>query len=408
MAPDDRHRFQHRWILGQTGMGKSTLMLNLMLADIDRGDGLFYVDPHGEDADQLLELIPPRRVPDVILFDPSDLEHPAPINMLERVAEDWRPFVASSIVDAFKSVWGYERLATPVMDQYLYNASAALLDAPDGSLMGIRFMLTNDRFRERVLAHLRDPIVRDFWETEYAGMSERERRESARSTLNKIGMLLADPRVRNVIGPARSAIDLDAVMRGRILIARLPQGRLGLQKTATLGALLLARLHAAALAREDDRPFHVYLDECHHFGGGTLVEMISGIRKFRVSLTLCHQYLDQLRPGLREAVTGGVGTRIAFRTGHADAEALRHVFPVDGLHDSIAKLPPYAARIVTPSESRVMWRTPTVPEERRPEVAKRIRAFSRRHYTRSRRKVRVEIRRLAGLGLRCSRPRTVV
>lgn len=385
----DSYRFQHRYILGKTGVGKSTTLLALMRADLERGDGLFYIDPHGGDADRLLEHVPPSRRMDVILFDPSDIAHPAPINLLEGVGPDWRPFVASSVLDTFKSVWGYDRLSTPVMDQYLYNSAAALLDAPDGTLTGIKLMLTRAAFRERVLAHVRDPIIRDFWERDYAAMPERERRETARSTLNKIGMLLADPRIRNTIGYPRSAIDIDRVLcEGKVLIARLPQGKLGLQKTAMLGALLLARIHAAALMRgERGQPFHIYLDEAHHFGTGTLIEMLSGVRKFGVSLTLCHQYIGQLSTPLRDAVLGAVGTKLVFRVGLADAEALRHEFPEDRINFTVAELRPFQARVSSPNGLAFIRRTPGPPEGGSRVRADRIRHFSRRHHTRSRRTV---------------------
>lgn len=382
MELDPAHRFQHRYILGKTGVGKSTLLLNLMIADMEAGDGLFYIDPHGQDADRLLEYIPRSRQRDVIWYDPSDLANPAPINVLEGVAPEWRPFVASSIVDTFKSVWGYDGMATPVLDQYLYNATAALLEAPRATLLQIKPMLTDPGFRAGVLGHVTDPVIREFWEVDFPAMSAREQRETSRSTLNKIGLLAADPRTRNTLGQWRSAFDLPGVLDGRILIARLPQGRLGLQKTRVLGAILLARLHAAALARPEPRPFHIYLDECHHFGTGTLIEMLSGIRKFGVSLTLCHQYIAQLTPALRDAVLGTVGTKIVFRVGLVDAEALRYEFPVDHLTHSVAELAPHAARISTPVGEWTEERMPGMPEGRSEERAAAIRRYSRRHHTR--------------------------
>ena len=378
------HRFQHRYILGKTGVGKSTLMLSLMLEDIAAGDGLFYIDPHGQDADRLLEYIPERRRRDVILFDPSDIRQPQPINVLAGVAPDWRPFIASSVVDTFKSVWGYDGLATPVLDQVLYNSTAALLEAPNATLFGIWRLLTDELYRTTILEHVADPVVRGFWEREFAVLTPRERREMTRSTLNKIGMLMADPRIRATFGQARSAIDLPGVLQGKIMIARLPQGRLGLSKTRVLGSILLARLHAAALAQPPSTRFHIYLDECHHFGTATLIEMLSGIRKFGVSLTLCHQYLDQLPLPLRQAVLGSVGTKIVFRVGLADAETLKHELPVNSVMSSVAETPPFQARVSTPSGEFLSYRLPTLPNERSAERAEKIRRWSRRHHSRNR------------------------
>lgn len=384
MNLDPAHRFQHRYILGKTGVGKSTLMLALMLEDIAAGDGLFYIDPHGQDADRLLEYIPESRRRDVILFDPSNLDQLQPINVLADVADEWRPFIASSTVDTFKSVWGYHDVPTPVLDQVLYNSTAALLEAPKATLFGIWRMLTDEPYRSTVLEHVTDPVVRSFWESEFAALTQREQRETTRSTLNKIGMLMADPRMRATLGRARSAIDLPGILDGKIMIVRLAQGRLGLSKTKVLGSILLARLHAAALSRPGERRFHIYLDECHHFGTATLIEMLSGIRKFGVSLTLCHQYLDQLPVPLRQAVLGSVGTKIVFRVGLADAEALRHELPVNSVMHSVAETPPFKARVSTPLGEYYSHSLPTIPNERSPERAAKIRRWSRRHYSRNR------------------------
>lgn len=397
MEFNPHHRFQHRHLLGKTGTGKSTCLSNLILADMRAGDGIFLIDPHGQDADRLLELVPSTRRRDVILFDPSDSENPAPINLLDGVTPERRAFVASSIVDSFKSVWGYDGLATPVLDQYLYNTTAALLETPGATLLGIYRMLTRQEYRAEVLAHVTDPVVQSFWAREVAAMSPRELRESTRSTLNKIGLLMADPRIRHTFGVARSAWRLEAALEGKIVIARLPQGRLGLQKTRVIGALLLARLHALALAGQGERPTcHVYIDECHQFGTGTLIEMLSGIRKFGVSLTLCHQYLDQLSRPLREAVLGTIGTRIIFRVGLADAAVLDREFPVDNTYPSVSELAPFTARISTPDRLFRETTLPPVPNGGSAETALAIRRYNRRHHTRSRRKIEVEIDRVLG------------
>lgn len=388
MELPDKHRFQHRTIIGKSGTGKSTLLRAMMLNDIARGDGLFYVDPHGEDADRLVEHVPSKRRTDVILFDPADDDNAAPINLLADVKPEWRPFVAASMVDTLKSLWGYDTLATPVLDQYLYNAIAALIEMSGATLIDIHFMLTSDQFRSQVLDHLTDPAILSFWQKEFEQMNERERRETARSTLNKIGAFVADPRMRGVIGYPKSMIRLEEVLeQGKILIAKLPQGKLGLQKTRMLGSLLLARLHMAALARHKKKPFHIYLDECHQFAPGTLAEMLSGIRKFNVSLTLCHQYIAQLTPQLRDAILGTVGTKIVFRVGLADAEALRHEFPIDQLAFSVAETPLHVAEVTSPDGRYQLRLENDAGRTPNPNTARRIRAHSRRHHTIKRQRV---------------------
>ncbi len=388
MELPNEHRFQHRYMLGKTGTGKSTLLRAMMLDDIARGDGLFYCDPHGEDADRLIEHIPSTRRSDVILFDPSDNENVTPINLLADVEPEWRAFVASSMVDTFKSIWGYDNLATPVLDQYLHNTIAALLCVPGSTLMDIRFMLTNERFQKWVTRRVVDPAIRAFWQQDFAALSERERRETTRSTLNKIDALITDPRMRGVIGYPKSLIKLEKVLSERtILIAKLPQGRLGLQKTKILASLLIARLHMAALARQDDKPFHLYLDECHHLAPGTLCEMLSGIRKFHISLTLCHQYFAQLTPQLRSAILGTVGTKIMFRVGLADAEALRFEFPMNQVVVSIAETPMHCAEILSPTKRYRLKVSENELGRADLETARCICAFTRRHYTIKRQKV---------------------
>lgn len=390
----DQYRYLHRYIIGKTGTGKSTTLINLMLKDIAAGDGVFFIDPHGDDAITLLNRIPKKRRNDVILFDLSDRERPIGFNVFENVSDERKPFVASSIVDTFKSIWGYTNIATPVLDQYLYNATAALLDYPGATLIHMKFMLTSAEFRKRVIEHITDPVIRDFWQHDFAALTEKEKRETTLSTRNKLGMLIADPRIRNVLGQ-RSAFTMEEVLRGKILIARLPQGKLGIQKTAVIGSLLLATLHSAILDREDRSPFHIYIDECHHFATPTLIEMLSGIRKFGVSLTLAHQYLDQLPIPARNAILGTVGTKIAFRVGVKDAQYLETEFIIDGLNASIADLPQHVARISAP-HGDYDQEMPTLPEESDPEGYRKAVAFSQRHYGKDRDKIQASIERIIG------------
>lgn len=367
----DERRLQHLFVIGRTGTGKSTALKNFILQDIESGAGCVFFDPHGDDTLQLLSLVPPSRRKDVILYDPSDFDFPIGFNPLHNVPPQRRPFVASAIVDCFKAIWGHSW--GPQVEMFVYAGVAALLDRPDGTLMGLKFLLTSPKFRARVLAHVQDPAILDFWETDFAThMPEREQRERTLSTLNKIGALIADPAIRNSIGQSRTKIDFaDILDRRMIFIARLPQGELGIEKSSLIGALLLSNFHLNALRRKDRTPFYLYLDEFHHFGNSTVIEMLSGIRKFGVSLTIACQYLDQLSPALRAGVLGTVGTMLAFRTGALDAETLAPEFELKRDDIALPALPPFRAYARTDRTTEL--RMPPMPDIGRPKVARKIR-----------------------------------
>jgi type IV secretory pathway TraG/TraD family ATPase VirD4 len=336
-------RFTHTWVLGKSGAGKTTALLRWAIDDILAGDGVAFFDLHGDAARELLAYIPPARRGDVLYYDPSDREYPIGFNVLDRVPEAQKAFVASSVVDTFKSIWGHSW--GPQLELFLYASTAALLDVPNGTLLGIKFLLTSPTYRRHVLTHVRDPAIREFWETDFAKhMPEREQRERTLSTLNKIGALVSDPLIRNSIGQPRSALDLrDILDTQKILIVALPQGQLSITKASLIGALVLSNLHLTALGRSHRSPFHVYIDECHHFGTATLTEMLSGIRKFGVSLVLGHQYIDQVPECFRAALIGTVGTTVAFRVGVNDAAILSEEFGLNREDVPLTQLAPFRA-----------------------------------------------------------------
>lgn len=385
-------RHLHTYILGTTGSGKSTLQKSIILSDIAAGDGVFFIDPHGFDTDDLIGRVPKNRIRDIILFDPSDHHFPIAWNPLGGVPKDEIPFVASSIVDTIKDAWDYGPVSTPTLDQYLYNGTYALLEARQ-PLLGLKFMLTSQKYRQTVLKAVSDPIILDFWQNDFPAMSEKDRRDTTRSTLNKIGALLSDARIRNVLGQAEGAFSFPEVIQDRrIFLARLPQGRLGIQKTKLIGSLLLTQFHLAALARDTDHMVHVHLDELHTFAGQNLELMLSGIRKFNVSLTLVHQYLDQLAPTLKSAILGNVGTKVIFRVSRQDARELIDVMGTNNLLSKLYDLAPHEARIITADaveEVGVGVELPPYDED----IARRVLAHTRRHYARDRKEVEGYIRR---------------
>lgn len=342
---ENDRRFSHVWAIGKTGVGKSTALIRWALEDISRGDGIAFFDPHGETAEALLGLIPKSRWSDVIWFCPPDF--PIAVNPFDTVPEERRSFAAAALVDAVKAAWGYADFATPTLDMFLYNGARALIDMPDGTLFGLKFLLTSKTYRKRVLSYCRDPVIADFWRTDFeTHMPEREQRERTLSTLNKIGALIADPLIRHCIARPKASVDLRKVIEeGKILIVSLPQGRLGLDKASLIGSLVMSQLQLAALARPEGRrrPFHIFADECHCFGASTLAEMLSGIRKFSVSLTLANQYLDQLPMKLRSALIGTTGTMVAFQLGASDAATLEPEFKLYPGDYSLCELAPYRA-----------------------------------------------------------------
>lgn len=355
----NEQRFSHTWIIGKTGMGKSTEMNALAVDDILNGDGVAVFDPHGDSIDEILQFIPPRYRRKTIVYDPSDLEWPIAFNPLFDIDPDHRAFMANVILDMFKAKWGDSW--GPQLEQFLYNGVAALLDAPDATLVGLKYVLTSKKYRKRIVGepargkrpetgYVLDPVIKDFWRTDIAKhMPDKEFREKVQSTVNKIGKLISDPAIRNSIGQPRSKLDFRDIMdSGGILLVRLPQGKLGIDKASLIGSLLLSNLHLAALSRSADRrPFHIYVDECQYFAPTTLAHMLSGIRKFGVSLTLAHQYLDALPEELRAALIGTVGTIVAFRLGVSDAEKLAPEFSLERGNRTFADLEPYTAYVRT-------------------------------------------------------------
>jgi len=385
-------RFSHTWVIGKTGVGKSTALVRWALDDILAGDGVAFFDPHGDAAQDIMKHIPPKRRGDVVYFNP--FEYAIGFNVLDTVPEERKAFVASSIVDTFKSVWGYADVATPTLDQFLYNGTRALMDMPDGTLFGLKFLLTSAKYRQRVISHIKDPTIADFWKTDFEiHMPEREQRQRTLSTLNKIGALISDPAIRACIAQPKSKLDLKQIIEsGKILIVSLPQGQLGVEKSALIGSLILTQLHLVALSsKTTHKPFHIYVDECHQFGASTLPEMLSGIRKFGISMVLAHQYLDQLPRKLKSALMGTVGTIVSFRLGVKDAERIEPEFRLNNSDYRLSELEPYMAYARTCFFTHHL-NMPELTQKHYPSAPARIRNLTKCKYATDRQAVEVRIK----------------
>jgi hypothetical protein len=326
----DADRRRHVHVLGQTGSGKTTLLRNMMIQDIEEGRGVGFIDPHGDEAKELLDHIPGWRSDHVVYFNPTDYDYPIGLNLLGKVPPENRHLVASGVVSAFKGLWSDSW--GPRMEYILYNAVAALLDCEHATILGITRMLSDDAYRSKITRKVKDPMIKWFWLKEYEAYDPRFRREIIAPIQNKIGRFLTNAPIRNVLGQVKSTINLRFMMDNRrIFIANLSKGKLGEDKSSLLGSLLTVQFQLAAMQRaeipEEDRvDFHLYIDEFQNFTTDAFASILSEARKYRLNLTLAHQYLDQLNEGLKAAVFGNVGTLIAFKVGNRDAQILAEEF----------------------------------------------------------------------------------
>ena len=332
---------QHIYVIGKTGSGKTTLLRNMILQHIALGHGVGLIDPHGDLAEELLDHIPPHRADQLVYFNPGDLEFPIGLNLLANVAPDDRHLVASGIVAAFKGIW--RDSWGPRLEYILYNAVSALLDCNDATLLGVNRMLTDDRYRATVIRQIQDPFIRSFWAEEYAGYDDRFKREAIAPIQNKLGQFLLNPVIRNILGQVKTKIDIPFTMNNeRLFIANLSKGQLGHDKANLLGSLLTTQFQLGAMARanrpeSERRDFYLFIDEFQNFSTDAFASILAEARKYRLCLVLSHQYIDQLPLPIRQAVFGNVGTLIAFRIGHADAEVMESefgkIFPPSTLTD---------------------------------------------------------------------------
>lgn len=326
-AADRRH---HTYTIGKTGCGKTTMLRNLILQDIEAGQGVGVIDPHGDLASDLLDHIPPWRTDDVVYFNPADLEFPIGFNLLQSVPADSRHLVVSSVVGIFKAIW--KDSWGPRLEYLLYCAVASLLECQNTSLLGLQRIFVDEDYRRWVVKQVKDPLVRSFWLDEFGRYDKRFLQEAIAPIQNKVGQLLTSPPVRNILGQVKSKFDPRFMMDNRrILIANLSKGALGEDKTNLMGAILVSKFQLAAMSRanvpEEKRPnFFLFIDEFFNFTTESFAGILSEARKYGLCLTLSHQYMEQLDKSVREAVLGNVGTIVAFRVGHQDADVLEQEF----------------------------------------------------------------------------------
>lgn len=399
---DDRRR--HVYIVGKTGMGKSVLLQNMIFTDVHKDRGLAVIDPHGDLAEAVLQFIPKRRTNDVTIFDPSDTDFPIAFNLLE-APEEQRALVASGIISIFAKIW--PDVWSGRMEHILRNTLLALVEARGQTLLGVMRMYANAGFRKSILALVQDPLVRAFWQDEFERWPIKYRTEAVAPIQNKVGQLLSAPLIRNIVGQRTSKLNIrESMDAGKIIIVNLSKGRIGEDNANFLGSMLVTKFQIDAMSRAeipeaDRRDFHLYIDEFQNFATGSFATILSEARKYRLSLTMAHQYISQLvfderNTRLRDAVFGNCGTLITFQVGSDDAEVLANQFGDRELSQDIIALPKYHAylRLMIDGITSQPFSMTTFPSPDFPvsePIIQRIRDLSRQRYATERTKVESQI-----------------
>lgn len=398
---DDRRR--HMYVIGKTGMGKSTMLENMIIQDIQNGEGVAVVDPHGDLVEKVVDYVPASRINDVVYINPADLDFPIAFNILENVDPEYRNLVSNGLVGVFKKIWADSW--GPRLEYILINTILALLEYPGSTLLGVMRMLVDARYRKKVVRKITDPVVRSFWINEFNNYSEKFRNEAIAPIQNKIGQFLSSSLIRNMVGQVKSAVNMRELMdEGKIVLMNLSKGRIGEENSALLGAMIITKIQLAAMSRVDipehtRRDFYLYVDEFQNFSTDSFAGILSEARKYHLNIIMAHQYIEQLTDEVRAAVFGNVGTMAAFRVGATDAEELEKEFMPTFTQEDIVTLPAYQIylRLMIDGVASEPFSANTLPPISEPTGnAQKVIEQSRQRYSSDRLTVEEEILRWSG------------
>ncbi|MDB4614170.1 DUF87 domain-containing protein [bacterium] len=397
---DDRRR--HLFIVGKTGMGKSTLLSNMVASDIAAGRGVCLIDPHGDLGESVLDLVPKHRTNDVVLFDAGDKQFPVAFNPLVVGKGSDATLTADGVLSSFKKVFGFDEASAPRLLHIFRNSLLALVEMPGATLISVERILHDNAFRKQVLSRVDNPAVRDFWRNQFGKWNDRDRTQYIASLQNKLGAFLSNDTLQGIFGQSQGTIDFRHIMdEGKVLIVNLSKGRVGEDAASLLGALLVSNLQLAAMSRADTdeherRDFFACVDEFQNFATDSFATILSEARKYRLSLTLANQHLSQLKDtNVLDAVFGNVGSLASFQVGADDAEFLSQQLACDITAKDLMNLPKYHAYIRLLVDG--MPATPFSMSTLEPAVVKQtkaahIRRMSRERYGRPRERVQKEVR----------------
>ncbi len=399
---DDRRR--HVYIIGKTGTGKTNLIENMVISDINAGHGVALVDPHGDSAEKIIDFIPPHRVNDVVYFNPADDEYPIGFNILEITEPKHKHLVAAGMMGVFKKIW--PDVWSARMEYILSNAILALLDYPGSTLLGVNRLFADREYRRRFVANIKDPVVKSFWVDDFEKWQDKFRSEAISPIQNKVGQFLSASIIRNIVAQVKSTVNMRDIMdTGKILIVNLAKGRIGEDSSKLMGGMVVTKLQLAAMERinapeKERRDFYLFVDEFQNFVTESFANILSEARKYRLNLTIVHQYIEQLDEKVRAAVFGNVGSIVTFRVGAADAEILEKEFTPVFTMDDLVNLPKYNIYLklmIDGVASNPFSATVLPPSDQRAGISERVIKVSRERYATSREVIEDKILRWSGM-----------
>lgn len=403
---NDADRRRHYYVIGKSGSGKSVLLANLAIQDIQNGHGVCIIDPHGDLVEDVLQHVPKERAEDVIIFNPSDVERPIGLNMLEAKTDDQKDYAVGEMIAIFYKLFPPEMIG-PMFEHNMRNVMLTLMADVEnpGTIIDIPRMFTDDAYVKKYLVKLKDPVVRAFWEKEMAKTSDFHKSEMLGYLISKVGRFVENEMMRNIMGQQKSGFNFRDVMdKKKILLVNLAKGTTGEINAKLIGLIIVAKLQMAAMSRADlpqeqRSDFYLYIDEFQNFVTDSISTILSEARKYRLNLIIAHQYMGQLidekgRDDIRKAVLGNAGTMSTFRVGPEDTEILSKEFaPTFGPYDllNVPQYTCYTKLLIdnTASKPFNMQTYPYTPGNKK--LADAIKQLSRLTYGRDRRIVEEEI-----------------
>lgn len=404
-SKEDRRR--HFYVIGQTGTGKTSLLREMIRQDMENGEGVAVIDPHGDLVEDTLANVPPERSEDVIVFEPFDTERPVGLNMLEYDTPEQKDFAVQEMISIFHELFPPEIIG-PMFEHYMRNALLALMADKEnpGTLVEVSKMFTDDTFMKEKLKKVTDPLVKDFWLQEWEQTTGSTKSDMLGYVVSKVGRFIENEMMRNIIGQTHSGFNLDEIMDDqKIFLANLSKGQTGEINSSLLGLILVSKMQMgvmkrASIPKEERKDFYLYIDEFQNFVTSSIATILSEARKYRLNLIMAHQYLDQIEGEVGDAVLGNTGTLGAYRVASEDAKKLENQFTPEFSQHDLANLDNFSfiVKMMIDGKTSSPFRVNALyPKEGRPNIVDKIKKLSRLKYGRPKKEVEEDIGRRLGI-----------